>query len=189
MRHFKKFFVLIIKGFVWVSIIAVVTSDSEVVICSIHPNLHCEVSACRHFNHVSIKHDIVYLSLFINFIGSYFNFKLFTWIVLHNILVLAEKVLLTRSEAVDTETSNHDRAVRSERDCIPGCLRVAPATCRHSLESKEVMQIALALKAQQFVPIHDAFLVEHVRIAQFLLFMIKVDEVRRTLCNLSSILK
>jgi hypothetical protein len=127
--------------------------------------------------------------LFINFIWGYLNFKFFTWIVLHNVLVFAEKVLLTRSQAIHTETSYHNSTIRSERDCIPRCLGVAPSTCRDSFESIEIMQVTLALKTQQFVAIHDVLLVEHVRIAQFFLFMIKVYKVGRTLSDLRSILK
>jgi hypothetical protein len=52
-----------------------------------------------------------------------------------------------------------------------------------------MVQVTLALEAEEFITVHNVLLVEHIRIAQSLLFMVKVYKVRRALRYLSSILK
>jgi 16S rRNA C1402 (ribose-2'-O) methylase RsmI len=49
------------------------------------------------------------------------------------------------------------------------------------------VEITLTLEAQQFISVHDVFLVEHIRIAQFLLMMKDINKVWRALSNHSNI--
>jgi hypothetical protein len=51
-----------------------------------------------------------------------------------------------------------------------------------------MMQVTLPLEAEELIAVHNVLLVEDIRIAQSLLFMIEVYKVRRALCYLSSIL-
>ena len=161
---------------------AIISSDSEVVAGPKHSNLNSYICPSWYLDHFSVEHDSVYFSLFIDFIWRDFGFKFIAGSCAHYVLVSAEKVLLTRSEAVYAEASNHDGPIGPPRYCIPGCLRVAPATGWHRFESKEVVEVALSLETQQLISFYYVFLVEDIRITQSLCFVIKIQKVWRALC-------
>ena len=119
---------MIVESLISVAIVPIVPTDPVVIISAVHADLYGNVGTGRYLDHLAVKHNSVYFGGLIDLIGSDFGLELLAGVAANDISVSAEKVVLTRSQPVDTEARHHYRPIRPESDGVPGCLRVAPAT-------------------------------------------------------------
>ena len=147
MTYSEQIFVLIIKCFIRISIVPVISPHSKVVLRPIESHLYNNVGACLYFNQIFLKIDWCYLGSFIHITAFYFYFHFITWCIIHYILVLAEKSALSRSYPISPKTWHHNSLIRSPGNSIPAALGVSPTTWTNSLESHKFMHVPLTLQA------------------------------------------
>jgi hypothetical protein len=101
---------------------AVVASDSVVVIATVHSYLDGNVSSGRDLDHLSIKHYSEDFRLFVHLVLSDLGFEFIARVAPNDIFVPTEKVCLARSQAICTETCYHNGSIWPVSNCIPRSL-------------------------------------------------------------------
>ena len=154
-----------------------------------HSHLDRQIRSRRHLHHVALKHQSLSLRRLIYLAAYDLRLVFIAWGVLYYVLISAVEARLSGSESVYPESSHHNGSIGAPGDCVPGGLGVAPAAGGDHFEPEEGVHVALALQAEQLVSVDHVLLVQHVRIAQFLLPVVQVDKVRSHLRHLTQILQ